>query len=445
MNSIKVYIVLLFISFTACQSDDDNSTEGEFKGIVDWSKTIGGADEDFGFSILETTDGNLTILGHTKSTDGDIIDKTLSGNDYWLTTIDTEGSILWTKTYGGSGDDRGQALVQTNDGGFAMAGYSMSSDGDASNNEGFHDNWLVKTDIQGNLLWEKSFGFSGHDHAYALVETNDNGFFMAGFLDVTASGGLGNSNRSSNGIARHGIGEFWCHKLDSQGNVQWQRFFGGSGNDRAFDVLQTNDGGYLLTGYTESNDFDITDSKGTYDYWVLRLNSAGDLLWQKSFGGSGIDQARKLIKTEENNYIILGNSFSNDIHVTSNYGGSDYWILKIDDEGDIIWKKNYGGSDFDYATSIKKSKDGYVLCGYSRSSDTHLSVNYGDNDFWVIKINEQGNLLWQKNFGGSGLDLAYDLVETGDGHIYVIGDTESTDYDIVQNKGIKDLLVVKIK
>ncbi|BAO75415.1 hypothetical protein WPG_1185 [Winogradskyella sp. PG-2] len=428
-----------------CQSNDDNSTDGQFRGIVDWSQTIGGTDEDFGLSIIETTSGNIGILGHTKSSDGDIIDKSLPGNDYWFTTLDINGNIILNKTYGGSGDDRGQALVQTNDGGFAMAGYSMSSDGDVSNNEGFHDNWLIKTDIQGNLIWEKSFGFSGHDHAYALTQTNDNGFFMAGFLDVTASGGLGNTNKNLNTTAKHGIGEFWCHKLDSQGNIQWQRFFGGSANDRAFDVLQTNDGGYLLTGYSESGDFDITDSKGSYDYWVLKLNSSGDLLWQKSFGGSGIDQARKLIKTDDNSYIIVGNSFSDDIDIASNYGGSDYWIIKIDDLGDIIWKKNYGGSNFDYATSIKKSKDGFVLCGYSKSNDTHLNVNYGDNDFWVIKINEDGDLLWQKNFGGSGLDLAYDLIETLDGHIYVIGDTESSDYDIEENKGSKDLLVVKIK
>ena len=181
------------------------------------------------------------------------------------------------------------------------------------------------------------------------------------------------------------------------------------------------------------------------DIWLLKTDAQGNMVWQKSFGGSGIDQARKLIKTEDNNYIIVGNSFSNDVDITSNKGGSDYWIIKIDDEGDILWKKNYGGSDFDYATSIKKSKDGYVLCGYSKSSDTHLSVNYGNNDFWVIKISEEGDLLWQKNFGGSGLDLAYDLVETQNGHIYVIGDTESNDYDIEQNKGAKDLLVVKIK
>jgi hypothetical protein len=445
MKSFYTYIFLFLVCFTACQSNDDNSTDGQFKGIVDWSKTIGGTNEDFGFSIVETTDGNLSILGYTKSTDGDIIDKSLPENDYWLVTIDVDGNILWNKTYGGSGDDRGQDMVQTNDGGFAMTGYSMSSDGDASNNEGFHDNWLVKTDIQGNLLWEKSYGFSGHDHAYSLIETSDNGFFMAGFLDVTASGGLGNSNRGTNNASRHGVGEFWCHKLDNQGNVQWQRFFGGSANDRAFDVLQTNDGGYLLTGYSESTDFDITDNKGTYDYWVLRLNVTGDLIWQKSFGGSGIDQARKLIKAEDNTYIVVGNSFSTDLNVTSNYGSSDYWILKINDSGDIIWKKNYGGTDFDYATSIKKSKDGYVLCGYSKSSDTHLNLNYGNNDFWVIKINEQGNLLWQKNFGGSSLDLAYDLIETQDGQIYVIGDTESNDYDITQNKGLKDLLVVKIK
>ncbi|NNK39531.1 MAG: hypothetical protein HKP45_02630 [Winogradskyella sp.] len=441
---LKISFLAVFVLHLSCETSEMANNSPEFKGVVDWAKTLGGSEEDFGFSIINTIDHNLAILGHTTSTDGDIIDKTNTDHDYWLTVVNTDGDILWTKTYGGSGDDRGQKLIQTSDGGFAMAGYSMSSDGDASNNEGFHDNWLVKTDSQGNLLWEQSFGYSGHDHAYTLIETADGGFFMAGFLDVTASGGEGNTNRSVS-TNRHGVGEMWCHKLDAQGNVEWQRYFGGSSNDRAYGAVQANDGGYVVTGYTESTDFDITSSKGSYDYWVIKLTANGELVWSKNLGGEGIDQSRSITKIIDGNYIIAGNTFSTNGDINTNLGSSDYWIVKINDFGEIIWEKTLGGIDFDYATSIKPCSTGYLVSGYSRSQSGDLNINYGDNDYWIIKIDEQGKLLWQKNFGGSSIDLAYDIVEDNFQHIYVVGDTESTDYDVITNKGLKDMLVIKIK
>ena len=444
MTVFRKAIYLCLALCVSCQSEEINKSDNSFQGIVDWAKNIGGTDEDYGFSIITTVDNNIAILGHTASTDGDITDKTQNDHDYWLTLLNTNGDVLWSKTYGGSGDDRGQKLIQTTDGGFAMAGYSMSSDGDASSNEGFHDNWLIKVDSQGNLLWEKSFGFSGHDHAYTLIETADGGLFMAGFLDVTASGGEGSTNRSSI-INRHGVGEFWCHKLDAQGNVLWQRYFGGSSNDRAHSVVQSDDGGFVLTGFSESTDFDITNNKGSYDYWVIKLTPNGDLLWSKNFGGSGIDQSRSLVKADDNSYIIAGNSFSTDGDISQNLGSSDFWLVKINDFGDLVWEHSYGGSNFDYATSIKRCSEGYLVSGYSRSRNLDINVNYGDNDFWVIKIDEQGTILWQKNFGGSGLDLAYDVVEDNFQNIYIVGDTESTNYDVINFKGLKDVLLIKIK
>jgi hypothetical protein len=440
MKLIYTHWFLLFlIIFSSCKKDDDIQNS-EFQGTIDWALTFGGSQEDFAQSVIPTLDGNILVFGSSSSIDGDIIDKTVEESDYWLLKLSIEGTVLWSKTYGGSEEDVGQKVIQTSDGGFAIVGYSKSNDFDASNNEGQHDNWILKLDMDGNILWEKSFGFAGHDHAYSIIETNDGGFFMTGYLDITASEGEGSTIRNN----RHGVGEYWCHKLDANGNLEWRNYFGGTNNDRSFDVVQANDGDFVIAGFSESNDFDISNSNGSYDYWVIKLNTVGELIWETSLGGSEIDQARSIIKTQDNAYIIAGNSFSTDGAISNNYGSSDFLLVKLSNEGTVIWSKNYGGSQFDFATSINKSSEGYIVTGYSKSNDNDVDGNYGDNDFWVLKISEQGDIRWKQNFGGSKLDLAYDAFETTEGQIVVVGDTESDDVDVNLNKGLKDVLVLKI-
>jgi hypothetical protein len=433
--NVRLISLSLFISLTSCFNDDfDNNSN--FSN-PQWAKVFGGMHDDHAYAVIQTRDGNLAVFGYTNSIDGDITDKTLQENDYWLMKLTTDGELIWSKTYGGSGDDKGQEVIETTDGGFAIVGYSMSGDGDGSNNEGFHDNWILKLDSSGNIQWEKSYGFSGHDHAYSVLQTNDGGFFMTGFLDVTASGGEGNLRR------RHGVGEFWCHRLNANGDVIWRRYFGGTQNDRSFDAVQANDGGFVITGFTESNDFDITDSRGSYDYWVIKLDTNGNLVWETSVGGSGIDQARSIVKTNNNSYLVVGNSFSTDGDVTENLGNSDFFIANINDNGEVVWTKNYGGSGFDFATSITPTNQGYLVTGYSKSTDNHLSSNSGDNDFWVLKIDSNGNILDEKSFGGAGLDLAHDIVQLNDGGIVVVGETESNDFEGIEHNGMKDALIIK--
>lgn len=434
-------LITFCIGFIISCSNDDNTSQNIFSGTISWAKTFGGSAKDVAISVINTTDGNILILGTTASIDGDIIDKNSQENDYWLTKLDQQGNTLWAKTYGGTDDDVGQEVIELSDGNIAIVGYSKSSDGDASNNEGFHDNWILKLDHSGNILWEKSFGFSGHDHAYSLLETHDGGFFMSGFLDVTSSGGAGSTTRGAN---RHGVGEFWCHKLDAQGNIEWRKYFGGSSNDRAYGAVQSNDGGYVVTGLSESNDFDITNAYGSYDYWVVKLDANGNMVWETSIGGSEIDQSRAIVTTNDNGYLILGNSFSTDGVITANYGGSDVMITKLNANGAVSWSKNYGGSNFDFGTSIKKASNGYLVTGYTQSIDIDVNENKGDNDFWIFKINEFGNISWQKTFGGSGLDFCHDVIETIDNTIIIVGETESNDFDIPENKGLKDALIIKI-
>ncbi len=438
-------IIIFVITLFSCSDKDDNLPFIQpFAGEIDWILLLGGSEDDVAQKIIETSDGGYAIVGYTSSTDGDIKDKDVVVNDFWVTKIDAQGNIIWSKTYGGSGDDKGQAIVETSDGGFAVVGYSMSSDGDASNNEGFHDNWLLKLDAAGNLQWEKSYGFAGHDHAYDLLQTQDGGFFFVGFLDVTASGGLGSEGKSSN-ITAHGVGEFWGTKVDANGNLEWRRYFGGSNNDRAHAVAAAPDGGFVIAGFSESEDFDISNSKGSYDFWVVKVNAEGNKVWEQSFGGSQIDIAYAMTATPDNAYVIVGNTFSSDKQVKSNNGGSDIWMIKINDKGELLWEKTIGGSDFDDARGVSITRNGGFLISGNSKSTTNREEFFGENDAWLIKTDANGNLVWEKSFGGSSLDFGFHSIQTQTNKVLFVGTTESTDNHSQTNKGKKDALIVKLK
>ncbi len=437
--------------FASCSSDDgggggdDGPITEPFLGQIDWTRTFGGTEEDNAQAVVTTPDGGFAILGFSKSIDGNITDQDAENNDYWLIRMDAQGNLLWNKTYGGSEDERGQDITTTSDGGFAIVGYSRSSDLDVGGNEGFHDIWVVKVDANGNMQWEKNYGFSGSDQGFSIIQTSDGGYFVSGFLDVSASGGDGNDDAPSRS-AQHGVGEFWGHKLDANGNLQWRRYFGGTNNDRSNDVLQTSDGGFLMVGSSESDDFDITDPNGSYDFWAVKVSATGTMEWQKSFGGSGIDIGYSVVKSDDGGYLIAGDTRSSDGDISNLKGSADFWVVKINATGGLVWEKTYGGTDFESARSISKTADGnYIVSGSSKSTDGDLTNNYGQNDYWLIKINNNGTLLWEKSFGGSNLDFAFDAKETPDGKLVIIGNTESNDNDVAMNRGIKDAFIVKIK
>ncbi|MEO0571490.1 MAG: hypothetical protein AAF039_07265 [Bacteroidota bacterium] len=436
---------LAFALVFSC-SDDSFKVEGnnevpdDFQNVA-WTINLGGTGDDSARSLIQTNDGGYAILGLTNSTDGDLASKALPVNDYWLVKLDADGNLDWQKTYGGSKDDQGQQIIQTSDGGYAITGYAMSDDGDGSNNEGFHDNWILRLDASGTIIWERSFGFSGHDHSYDLVETADGGFFFSGFLDVTSSNGEGSTDKNT--LTAHGVGEFWGTKIDGDGNLEWRKFFGGTNNDRSFGVVNAHDGGYILTGASESDDFDITNPKGSYDFWAVKMDKNGNFVWENSFGGTGIDQAQDILATADGGYVIVGNTFSSDTQVTKNQGQSDVWLIKIDDNGQLLWQKSFGGSGFDAAHSVRPTSDGGLLvCGNSKSFDGDVTENFGENDIWIFKTDASGNMQWEKSFGGLGLDFGYDAIETNNGAVVLIGETASQDFPEVEPKGGIDMVIL---
>ena len=434
--SFLVCICLIFLAF-GCKSDDDTSNSSS--ALI---KTFGGTKNDSGQSIINTLDGGYAILGYTQSMDGDISDKQNESFDYWVLKFNTSDELQWNKTYGGTADDRGESIIQTHDGGYAILGSSFSSDEDVSQNAGLEDYWLAKLDASGTISWQKSFGYQGTDSGISVIQTNDNGYLITGVLDVTASNGEGNSDSRQ---SRHAGGDYWAIKLDISGNLQWSRYFGGNFSDTPEGIIETQDGSFIIAGGSDSADTDISNNIGSYDFWVIKISSNGELIWEKSFGGSEIDEARAIVASHDGHFIIAGDTRSNTNDVSSNNGAADLWIIKISSDGELIWERSFGGSGFDVARDIKRTQDnGFILAGSSRSSDNDVSENKGQNDAWIVKLNSNGIIEWERSFGGTNIDFAYGVAELNNQTIIAVGDTTSNDEDIIENKGFSDLLIIKI-
>lgn len=447
----KIFLIFITSISVGCSSDDGgtdptiptNPDDG-FQGTVDWIKTFGGSQEDEALSIVQSSDGGYAVFGYTQSTDGDITDKTATDSDFWVLKLTEDGTISWSKTYGGTGDDRGEKIIQTADNGYALVGYNRSNDGDVTENAGLQDYWIVKIDASGNLQWEKSFGFPGIDRAFSVVQTNDGGYFITGFLDVTASNGDGNDNKTF--FEKHGVGEFWGIKLDASGNTEWRRYFGGTDNDRSYDAVQTEDGGYLMIGSSESVDFDITNSQGSYDFWLVKVNSEGTKIWEKSFGGTEIDVAYAIASDGNGKYVIVGDARSNDGNITNANGNADLWMIQIDGNGNLIWEKSLGGTQFDTGRGIYPIQSGgFVITGNSRSNDIDVDQNKGQSDVWTMLIDNSGNVTWKNSLGGTEEEFATGVIQTSDNKIVVAGSSASNDGDITENKGAKDAVIIKYK
>ena len=387
MKNALFYILLSISNFAILQScsNDDGSTKKTNSKIIEFVKTIGGSKNESAQSITKTQDGGYAILGYTQSNDGDIENKTNESFDYFLLKFDSSDNLQWQKTYGGTDDDRGTDIIQTSDNGFAILGSSKSSDGDVTENNGFEDLWILKLDDSGNITWEKSFGFSGADSGFSLIQTNDGGYLLTGVLDVSASGGKGNSKFST--AKRHAGGDYWVIKLDASGEKEWSKFFGGTFTDTSYDAIQAENNNYVIIGSSDSNDVDISDNKGTYDFWVLKISEDGNLIWEKSFGGNNFDVGRSINKTLDN---------------------------------------------------------GFIISGSSRSANGDVYVNQGQNDAWILKIDTNGNLEWQKTIGGSNIDFSFDAIELNNQTIIAVGESNSNNIDIPENKGFTDLLILKI-
>ncbi|MDK9716486.1 MAG: hypothetical protein OEL57_01090 [Trichlorobacter sp.] len=345
-----------------------------------WSLLLGGNNSDSAASVQQTADGGFIVAGNTSSFG-------TTAQDVWVLKLNASSEVVWQKTYGGEGSDSASAIQQTADGGYIVAGYTNSY---GANSNG--DAWVLKLDASGNVEWQKTYGGEGYDSANAIQQTTDGGYIVAGFTNSFESNG-----------------DAWVLKLALNGTIEWQKTYGGTTDgDEAIAIQQTTDGGYIVAGVT------YCFGAGNTDAMILKLDENGALEWQKTYGGTGFENATAIRQTADQGYIVAG--------VTTSFGagGLDGWLLKLADNGTESWQKAWGGSGGDSFSSVWQTADGgYIVAGSTGSSGA------GNGDAWVLKLSENGSAVWQKTYGGAAGDLVNAVQQTSDGDYIIAGATAS--------------------
>ncbi|UUX92572.1 lectin like domain-containing protein [Methanoplanus endosymbiosus] len=406
---------------------------GDSPGI-EWQNCLGGSAADDSFSVIQTSDGSYAATGYTRSDNGDV-----SGNhgedDYWAVKVSPEGELSWQKCLGGSSYDKAQQIAESSAGDYYLIGETYSDDDDVSGNNGSYDFWVAKTDSSGNITGQKCLGGTSVDCGYAIALTSDGGYAAAGYTQ----------SNDGDVSGRHGAQDIWAVKVDSSGNIDWQNCLGGTNYDYGYSINQTSDGGYIIAGQTGSNDDDVSGNHGNGDVWIVKLGPSGSLQWQKCLGGTADDCGECVLETSDGGYIVTGTTESDDCDVSGNHGGEDLWVVKMNSSGDIIWQRCFGGSGDDSGESIGLTDDGgYVITGTTYSDDDDVSGNHGNSDVWVIKVDSAGLLLWEKCLGGPGYEKGHSIAETDDSGYIVSGGASSDGGDVSGSHGMWDVWVVKL-
>jgi hypothetical protein len=334
-----------------------------------WIETYGGEKEDRGLSVEQTNDGGYIITGHTYSFGK-------RSFDIILIKTNRNGRMVWQKTFGGESADIGQSVKQTSDGGFIITG-SLSWDSLL---------YLIKTDRKGNKLWDKTFGGDGDQQGTSVEQTADGGYIITGY---TSSFGAGKS-------------DVWLIRTDEKGNKIWDRTFGGTGNEYGSSVQQTKDGNYIITGFTDSF------GAGENDVWLIKVDSNGEKIWDKTIGGENEDRGYCVQQTADDGFIITGLTY---LKISP-----DLWLIKTDSNGIYEWDESFGGNAAEFGNSVQQTRDGgYIIAGIAESFSEDAS------DAWLIKTDCKGKKIWDETYGKLGFDFGDSVQQTRDGGYILSG------------------------
>lgn len=399
--------------------------------VIQWQKSFGGSGIEEASAVAQTTDGGYIAAGFTQSNNGDVIGNH-GGKDIWIIKTNPSGSIQWQKTLGGSGDDEATGLAKTSDGGYIIAGYTKSNNGDVSGNHGLEDAWIVKLDAVGTIKWQQVMGGVFNDRATSVQSTADGGCIVSGYGSID-----GNSDAGM---------DAWILKLKATGAVEWYKMVGGTGMDTFYNVQQTADGGFIAAGNTASSDGNISGGNATqnnYESLAVKFDALGNIEWYNAFGGSSLDMAYSIIQLPDGSYVMAGYTVSPDI--PGYHGNCDLWLAKLSSEGSIEWQKALGGSLIDQGFQLLLCENGdFIVAGFTGANDGDVAGNHGNCDFWMLRLSDNGTIKWQKTMGGALLDRATCIAKTTDKGYVLAGYAWSSDGDITQNHGNDDFWMVRL-
>ncbi len=386
-----------------------------------WDVTFGGGGFDICNVARPTSDGGYILGGQSISTTNGIGNKTtaaIGSNDYWIVRLDSQGNKMWDRTLGTAGNDYLNSLARMDDGGFILAGSSdRTNDHDrVTAGSAGDDFWAARLDANGDTVWERSFGGARNDGAASVITTRDGSFLMGGFS--ASDGGTGNKMATN-----FGGNDSWIVKVSAEGGKLWDQSYGGENADAARGLAQTLDDGYVVAGNYSSA---VDGSQA----WIVKTDSGGNVAWSSQFGGADRDYGFEVEPTPDGGYMVAAVSESppGPSKSAANFGSFDWWLLKLDAAGNRVWDKTFGGTNDDDLVSIKPTSDGgFILAGYS-TSDTNgnkTSPAFGSRDGWLIRVDAAGNPQWQLTLGGTDWDEATSAFETADGGYFVAGMSRS--------------------
>jgi hypothetical protein len=405
--------------------------------VKQWDKRFGGTSQEYFSTVKQTSDGGFILGGYTYSgIGGDKTEPSRGDRDYWVVKTDSIGNKQWDKRFGGDTLEIFTALYPALDGGYILGGYSQSGiSGDKTqpnwNTSGSsYDYWVVKIDSLGTKQWDKRFGGTALDYLYSLYPTSDGGYILGGY---SGSGISGDKTQPVWGGLNDA--DYWIVKIDSAGNKQWDKDFGGTDGDELYSIQQTSDKGYILGGYTYSGiGGDKTQPNWgsfTFDYWIVKTDSLGNKQWDKDFGGTSNDQLYSLQQTSDGGYILSGTSFSgiSGDKTQPNWDPSnstaDYWMVKTDAAGNKMWDKRFGGigeerkfgNNISETNVVQTYDGGYLITGTTDSplSGDKTENNLGAEQTWVVKTDFAGNKQWDKTIFTGGHDAFSYGIQTTDG------------------------------
>ncbi len=403
---------------------------------IQWDRTFGGNNTELAYAILPTTDGGYLLGGGSPSgVGGNKTEPNRGFYDYWIVKTDANGNKQWEKAYGGTQEEGISTMVATPDGGYLLGGTSYSDVGGEKSqpSRGSADYWIVKIGPGGQKQWDKTLGGNSEEYLNQMVATPDGGYLLGGssYSDI----GYDRSESS------RGWADYWVVKVDAGGNKLWDRRYGGSNWDNLTALVPAGDGGYLLGGYSNSHaGYDKTEwGRGDDDYWLVRIDASGNKLWDKTFGGNSYERLASVLRTQDGGYLMGGWSIStlSGDHSQPVRGGIDYWVLKLDAGGNKLWDRRYGGpgmgtdvggSSGDYLqTMVATAQGGYLLAGWSDSGagGDKSEDSRGERDFWLVHIAADGRKQWDKTMGGNYSDFLGAVLATGEGGYVVLGHSGS--------------------